>query len=123
MRSKRKEKMKGENKRQANGKQQSEKKKMRDAHGRKEAREGRGTIGTPSHRPDITRKVDVRLPGKGKSNFNGATPVHPIITMIKWIRTSRLSIKLSVSLGQVKSTRQEPCRTGWVRCQGFTVRG
>ena len=38
-------------------------------------------------------KVDVRLPGKG----HGARPVHRIITMIKWIRTSRLSIKNSLS--------------------------
>ena len=34
-----------------------------------------------------TREVDVRLPGKGDSNSHGARPVHPIITMIKWIRT------------------------------------
>ena len=40
-----------------------------------------------------TRKVDVRLPGLGNSNSHGARPVHLIITMIKWIRTSRLSIK------------------------------
>ena len=38
-------------------------------------------------------KVDVRLPGKGNSNSHGARPVHQIISMIKWIRTSRLSIK------------------------------
>ena len=36
----------------------------------------------------LNRKVDVRLPG--------ARPVHLIITMIKWIRTSRLSIKNSL---------------------------
>jgi len=41
----------------------------------------------------VSRKVDVRLPGKGNSNSHGARPVHLIITMIKWIRTSRLSIK------------------------------
>ena len=41
-------------------------------------------------------KVDVRLPGKGNSNSHGARPVHLIITMIKWIRTSRLSIKNSL---------------------------
>ena len=35
--------------------------------------------------------------GKGKSNSHGARPVHPIITMIKWIRTSRLTIKNSLS--------------------------
>jgi len=44
------------------------------------------------------RKVDVRLPGKGNSNSHGARPVHLIITMIKWIQTSRLSIKNSLSL-------------------------
>jgi len=42
--------------------------------------------------------VDVRLPGKGDSNSHGARPVHLIITMIKWIRTSRLSINNSLSL-------------------------
>ena len=45
------------------------------------------------------RKVDIRLPGKGNSNSHGARPVHLIITMIKWIRTSRLSIKNSLSPG------------------------
>ena len=43
------------------------------------------------------RKVDVRLPGKGNSNSHGARPVHLIITMITWIRTSRLSITNSLS--------------------------
>jgi len=38
-------------------------------------------------------KVDICLPGKGNSNSHGARPVHLIITMIKWIRTSRVSIK------------------------------
>jgi len=42
-------------------------------------------------------KVDVRLPGKGNSNSHGPRPVHLIITMMKWIRTSRLSIKNSLS--------------------------
>jgi len=51
------------------------------------------------------RKVDVRLPGKGNSNSHGARPVHLIITMIKWIRTSRLSIKNSLSLWQGGFTR------------------
>ena len=35
--------------------------------------------------------------GKGNSNSHGARPVHLIITMIQWIRTSRLSIKNSLS--------------------------
>ena len=39
------------------------------------------------------RKEDVKLPGEGNSNCHGARPVHLIIAVIKWIRTSRLSIK------------------------------
>ena len=53
-----------------------------------------------------TRKVDVRLPGKGHSNSYGARPDHLIITMIKWIRTSRLSIKNSLWLELRVSGRQ-----------------
>jgi hypothetical protein len=45
---------------------------------------------------DADRQVDVRLPGKGNSNTHGAEPVHPIITMIKWFRASRLSIKNTI---------------------------
>ena len=41
-------------------------------------------------------KVDVRLPAQGILNSHGAKPVYLIITMIKWIRTSRLSIKKSL---------------------------
>ena len=44
----------------------------------------------------LTKKVDVRLPGKGNSNSLGARPVHLTITMIKWIRTSRFSMKNSL---------------------------
>ena len=51
--------------------------------------------GLRTHLP--SRKVDERLPGKGNSNPHGARPLHLIITMIKWIRTSRLSIKKSLS--------------------------
>ena len=42
----------------------------------------------------------VTLPGKGNSNSHGARPVHLIITMLKWILTSRLSIKNSCCLGR-----------------------
>jgi len=45
----------------------------------------------------VFRKEDVRLPGKENSNSHGARPVHLIITMIKWTRTSRFSIKNSLS--------------------------
>ena len=41
--------------------------------------------------------VDVRLLGKVDSNSHGARPVHLIITMIEWIRTSRLSTTKSLS--------------------------
>ena len=51
-----------------------------------------------SNKIERTRKVDIRLPGKGNSNSHGARPVHLIISMMKWIRTSRLSIK-SLPLG------------------------
>ena len=56
----------------------------------------RGCAGGPRSRQTVfcrDRKVDVRLPGKGDSNSHGARPVHLIISMIKWIRASRLSIK------------------------------
>ena len=46
-----------------------------------------------------TRKVDVRLPEKGNSMSHGAKPVHQIISMMKWIQTSRLSIHKSLSQG------------------------
>jgi len=49
------------------------------------------------------RKVDKRLPGKDNSDSHGARPVHQIIPMIKWIRTSRLSIKNSLSLSATRS--------------------
>ena len=40
----------------------------------------------------------MRLPGTGNSNSHGARPVHQIISMIKWIRTSRFLVKNSLSL-------------------------
>jgi len=49
------------------------------------------------HTPRHSRKVDVRLPGHDNLNTHGARPVHLIITTIKWIRNSVLSIKDSLS--------------------------
>ena len=46
----------------------------------------------------LHRKVDVRLLGKGNSNSHGARQIHLIIIMINWIRTSRLSMKNSLSV-------------------------
>ena len=40
-----------------------------------------------------TRLVDVTLPGKENPTCHRAKPVHQIISMIKWIRTCRLSIQ------------------------------
>ena len=39
-----------------------------------------------------SRKVDIRLPGKGNANSHGARPVHQIISTIKWIRTGKVSM-------------------------------
>ena len=38
-----------------------------------------------------------RAEGSGGRTSHGARPVHLIITMIKWIRTSRFSMKISLS--------------------------
>ena len=55
------------------------------------------------------RRVDVRLPGKGYSNSHGVRPVRLIITMIKWIRTSRLSKKkLSLPARQTPLPTRRP---------------
>ena len=52
------------------------------------------------------RKVDVRLPLKGNSNYHGARPVYSNpLEMIKWIRTSRLSIKNCLSSTSYGSNR------------------
>ena len=59
------------------------------------------------------RKVNRRLPAKGNSNYHRARPVHQIISMITWIRTSTFSIKNSLSLqagpdGQQSSAARSP---------------
>jgi len=45
----------------------------------------------------VHEKVIIRLPGKGNSDSHGAKPVHEIISMMKWIRTSGFSIKKSLT--------------------------
>ena len=50
----------------------------------------------PDQRAAFTEVVGFRLSGKGNSDSHGARPVHQIISTIKWIRTSRLSIKNSL---------------------------
>ena len=64
-----------------------------------------------------TRKVDTRLPAKGNSNSYGARPVHQIISMTKWIRSSSLTMKnsLSGSLASLEFTRSN-CKTQWLQC-------
>ena len=51
------------------------------------------------------RKVDARLPEKRHSNSHCARPVHQIISMIKWIPTSRLSIQKRRSLCDLAAHR------------------
>jgi len=48
-------------------------------------------FGNPYH-----REVDIRLPGKGNSNSVAQGRSTKTISMIKWIRTSRLSMKNSL---------------------------
>jgi len=81
--------------------------------------------GTKTLFPSMTRKVDVRLPGKGNSNSHGARPVHLIITMMKWILTSRLSTKksLSSSINRVKSAHAASLVMVVVVWQGVSGRG
>ena len=52
------------------------------------------------------RMVDIRLPAKGKLSWRKAGPLK-IVSMIEWIRTSRLSIKLSLS-GRVLVLEHHP---------------
>ena len=77
----------------------------------------------------ITKKVDVRPPGKGSSNSHGARPIHLIITMIKWIRTSRLTIKNSLSWlikfikwNQIDHRGESLCHHGWSQSDSSTER-
>ena len=58
----------------------------------------------------LGRKVDTRLPGKRNSNYFDATTVHRINSMIMWIRTSRLSLKHSLSFQGV--TERNPAVSG-----------
>ena len=63
-----------------------------------ETREDRPETSTGSRR-------EVRLPGNGNSNSHGARPVHLIIMMIKWIRTSSLPIKNLPAAGLERHTK------------------
>ena len=56
-------------------------------------------------------KLDTRLPVNGHYNFHGARPVRQIISMIKWTRTSRLSIDSSLSQPQTLNTRRRQSGT------------
>ena len=49
-----------------------------------------------------------RLPGKGNRNSRGARQVHLNITMMKWIRTSRSSIKNSLSRPRACAQHRPP---------------
>ena len=65
-------------------------------------------------------KVDIGPPGKGNSTSYVARPVHQIISMTKWIRTSRLSIKDCLSLtraggGSITAEALNALRDHWPR--------
>ena len=63
------------------------------------------------------RNVNARLPGKENSNTHGAGPVHLTITMIKWIQTSKSSIKNSLpqAYGSAESLSQAYRGTSTIR--------
>ena len=66
----------------------------------------------------------VRLPGKWNSNSHGARPDHLIITMIKWIRTSRLSIHTwAVHVAEGLDVRAETEREDLLQGLGLRVYG
>ena len=75
----------------------------------------------------VTEEADIRLPGKGNSNSRGARPVHQIISMMKWIRTSRLPIKYFLSVAGGGSRRTCGFRVQGSGCRvqgsGFRVQG
>jgi len=51
-----------------------------------------------------------RLPEKGNSNSHGARPAHLIISMIKWIQTSRLSMQNPSLFGVLRGWRSAGAR-------------
>ena len=65
----------------------------------------------------VSRQVDVKLPEKVNSNSHGARPVHLIITMIKWIWTSGLSMKNSLSLDGPGTAAVE-----WIRTSRLSIK-
>ena len=75
------------------------------------------TLATPSMPPPVVWRVDVRLPGKENSNSHGARPVHQINSMIKWSRTSKLSIKNSLS-PPVVGIDVRGCELVWIGVRG-----
>ena len=64
------------------------------------------------------KKVDIRLPGKRDSNSHGARPVHQ---KHRWIRTSRLSIKKSLSAKVCGVLAGEACLDPWISRAGVSI--
>ena len=60
----------------------------------------------------LSEQVDIRLPPKGNSNCHSTRPVHQIISKMKWIRTSRLSIKTSLSHSATRSICKDDSHDG-----------
>ena len=85
-----------ERKREREKERETERKRERERDREREREKGREREREKERERAIERERE--LPGKGSSNSHGAKPVDLIITMIKWIRTSRLSIKNSLFL-------------------------
>ena len=66
------------------------------------------------------REQGVGLPAKGNSNSHSARPVHLIVTMMQWIRTSRLSMKDSLCLEHAQACPKPAiCAYHQPKFQGF----
>ena len=66
-----------------------------------------------------SRDVDIRLCGKVNSKSHGARPVNQIISMMKWIRISRLPTRNSLPPHGVEISGERAADGSKVRCQGF----
>ena len=60
------------------------------------SRQSMNNSGTTPFAPFLVCFLDIRLLGAENSNSHGARPVHKIVSMTKWMRTSRLSIQNSL---------------------------
>ena len=73
-----------------------------------------GAWGDAEYKRKSDRNLDIRMPGKANSRFHGVRPVHQIISLIKLIRTSRLSLKNTLYLEHAYPVeRKRWCAASW----------